>query len=152
MYAHFLPRSLWKKFSRQRSYWERKLWKKTPIVEKDFYYYVGDKIFYNEDEAKLYAQRENMAYRKFLRSMRVTNEVARECLIVSDPIDYLPYLYAKGKFYSSNKNIISFKLLQPYKGAVDGKVFEREQVLIIRDENGIYWKAIDFEEWRELRS
>ena len=144
MYAHFLPRSLWKKFSRQRSYWERKLWKKTPVVEKEFKYFVGDKEFYFEFKAKREAQRQNIAYRRFLRQVRSSQELDRKWLLDSDPIDYLPYLYAKGKFCGG---IISFTVLPAYKEAVDGKMVEREQTLIIRDDKGIYYKATENKIW-----
>lgn len=126
LYKYFLPKKEYKAMIRKRSYWERKLWKRTPVIEKDFYYFVGDKPFYSEYQANLYSKRENLSYRKFLRSIRDSDDQDRELLSISEPIDYLPYLYSMGKF-TEEKNI---------------SWYNTGKDIFIRDSNGYYWKEV----------
>lgn len=99
--------------------------------------YVYDKFFeanikrkkrqkYLYHEAKLWgAGGFNLLYRRLLR--RIRNH--EESTVVSDEIGYLPYLYAKGEFTKCGSISI---------------YYANGERLIIRDENGKYWK----EYWR----
>ncbi len=124
IYDKFLPRKLREREQQRISRWERKLWKRTPVVESDLRYYVWDKGFYNKAEAEAYSKKENLQYRRFLRWIRSEDHDVRNTVSVSDEIDYLPYLYAKGKF--TNAGSISLYNL-------------KDEKLIIRDEKGNYW-------------
>jgi len=86
---------------------------------------------FNRWEAKLWGTgKENLKYRKFLRMIRNACElpILRADLIVSNELDYLPYLYFKGMFKEAGN--ISLCYL-------------RDGTLIIRDEEGNYWKDIE---------
>ena len=73
-------------------------------------------------ESKLWGTgRDNLKYRRFLRKIRNHDEST----IVSEEMDYLPYLYAKGRFTDGGS--ISIYLTKDYN-------------MIIRDEKGRYWK------------
>jgi len=83
---------------------------------------------FNRWEAKLWGTgKENLKYRKFLRMIRNACElpILRANLIVSNELDYLPYLYAKGQFVQAGN--ISLCYL-------------KNGMLVIRDEKGNYWK------------
>ncbi len=86
---------------------------------------------FNRWEAKIWGTgKENLAHRRLLRVIRNFNaelKTTQEALITSDPIDYLPYLYAKGRFKQAGT--ISLCYL-------------RDGTLIIRDEKGNYWTDV----------
>lgn len=130
IYDKFLPRKLKERTHQQMSRWERKIWERTPVVELEHRYYVGDKEFHYKESAEAHSKKENLEYRRFLRAIRSTSDFVRNKTVVSDEIDYLPYLYAKGKFI--NAGHISLLNLKNDK-------------LIIRDEKGNYW--LDDEYW-----
>lgn len=92
------------------------------LARKERYKKVGQ---FNRWEAKIWGTGpENLARRRFLRAIRSDDPHTRNRMSVSDRIDYLPYLYAKGKFHQAG----SISLL-----------YLEDSTLIIRDENGIYW-------------
>ena len=130
-YNRFIEKVRIDNIRRKRNYWERKLWKKEPVVEKDSRYYVGWRFFYYKKDAELYSKRKNMAYRKFLRNIRSSDQLNRKITSVSDKRDYLPYLYSMGKF-TNEKNISFMK--------IDGEIY-------IRDSNGWYWTE-EGNEWK----
>ncbi len=126
VYQRFQARKNREIMIRKRSYWERKLWKREPVVKRDGHFFVGDKEFYYEFKAEKYSKRKNLEYRRYLRSFRdAVDEASRYYITKSDRRDYLPYLYSMGKF-TDEKNI---SFLQ-----IDKDTF-------IRDSNGHYWKC-----------
>lgn len=84
---------------------------------------------YLYQEAKLWGTGKfNLMYRHLLRRIRDAGNVLpheRKKLITSDEIDYLPYLYSMGEFTECGSICIYYA--NGYR-------------LIIRDENGLYWK------------
>ena len=81
---------------------------------------------FNRWEAKLWGTgKVNLKRRKFLRLVRSDDYSVRSQLVVSHETDYLPYLYAKGQFIKAGN--ISLCYLN-------------DDTLIIRDEEGNYWK------------
>ena len=88
-------------------------------IARDRYRKVGK---FDRWEAKLWGTgRKNLKHRKFLRRIRNHDEDE----LTSDEIGYLPYLYSTGKF--ENCGSISI-------------YYVNDERLIIRDENGKYWK------------
>jgi len=83
-------------------------------------------------ERKLWGK--NIEYRRFLRRIRDHEEGIEN----SDPIDYLPYLYAQGKFKGNGK--ISHFQAYPHTELVGEDVVQRNYNLIVRDEKGYFWK------------
>lgn len=125
VYAYYLPQKEREIFIRKRSYWERKLFPREPVVEgEEFMYYVGDKEFYSKKKAEKYSKNKNLEYRRFLRRIRDYDAEEDKGLVVSDKVDYLPYLYAKGKFV----NEANFSFME-----IDGELY-------FRDSQGRYWK------------
>lgn len=88
------------------------------------------KVKFGRVEAKLWGTGPvNLRHRRHLRTIRNFDselKTTQKNILSSPEIDYLPYLYAKGKFQKTGK--ISLCYID------DGS-------LIIRDEQGIYWYA-----------
>lgn len=88
-------------------------------IARDRYRKVGR---FDRWEAKLWGTgRENLKYRRLLRRIRDHDENE----LTSDEMGYLSYLYSTGKFENC--------------GSID-IYYTNEDRLIIRDENGKYWK------------